>query len=116
MIVSRGERYNYKLFKRIENSYEYEDEPLEFRGRPANQFEKRNYRIMQGVEGTNDSIYIISSNLPKDIAERDKIIFLGKEYQVESVGYFFDESRFVSPGIMSDEYIASKCPKGIAIH
>ena len=116
MIVARGERYPIKLIRRIENSYEYDEKnPIEFKGRPASQKERKNYRIMQGVEGTNSTNYIISSNLPTCLKERDKIVYLGKEWQVESIGYFFDESRFVNPGIMSEEYIMSKCPKGIAI-
>ena len=115
MIAVGNERYKFVLFKRKSNTaYEWEDVPsATFRGRPANQLEKKLYRVMQGVNGNTDSIFVICSNMPKDLKPKDKVLFLGKEWQVNSVGYYFDEARFVNAGIMSEEHIASRCPKGI---
>lgn len=115
MIVVGNERYIYKVFKRVPNSpYEWEKEcSITFRGRPANQLEKKQYRIQQGVNGSSDSIFIISSNIPEGIKEKDKIVFLGKEWTVISIGYYFDSDRIVNPNIMSDEYIERRCPKGL---
>ena len=116
MLVT-NEKYRLELFKRKHNSsYEWETEPsCYFKGRPASQYERKLYRIQQGVNGGTDSIFVICSNLPEEVREKDKIIFLGQEWTVASVGYYFDESRFVNPAILSDEYIASKCPKGISL-
>lgn len=113
--VTSNERYIFTLYKRKENSpYEWSDVPsCTFKGRPASQFERKVYRIQQGVNGGTDSIFVVCSNLPDNVKEKDKIVYLGKEWTVQSVGYYFDEARFVNPSIMSEEYIAKKCPKGM---
>lgn len=115
MIVVNNETYRYKVFKRKENSpYEWQDAPITtFKGRPASQFEKKQYRIQQGVNGATDSVFVISSNLPKELQIKDKVVFQGKEWTVASIGYYYDEAKFVNAGLFSDEYIAARCPKGI---
>ena len=115
MIVSRGETYELKRYPRVENSpYDYEETPdLIFYGRPASQFEKRNYRIQQGVDGNSDSVFVLSSNLPETIKPKDKIVFLGKEWQVLSIGYYFDQNLVLNGKVFSSEYIESRCPKGL---
>jgi len=117
MITVGNEKYKFKLYKRVENSpYEWESTPsVYFKGRPANRMEQKVYRIMQGVNGNTDSIFVICSNLPKQVKPKDKVSFLGKEWSVASTGYYFDEARFVNVGIFSDEYIAKRCPKGIVL-
>ena len=117
MITVSNERYIYEVYKRVRNSpYEWEKTPsLTFRGRPASQWEIKTYRIQQGVNGNNDSTYIICSNLPIELQPQDKIVFMGKEWIVESTGYYYDQARFVNPSVMSDDYIASRCPKGVAL-
>ena len=117
MIVVHGETYILKRYPRKENSpYEWEDAPdLVFKGRPANQMERRAYRVQQGVNGGTDSVFVISSNLPSDIKAKDKIEFMGKIWTVESIGYYFDSNRIVNANIMSEEYIIDRCPKGINI-
>lgn len=115
MLVSNNEKYPLQLYKRKENSpYEWEDAPyLNFKGRPASQMEIKQYRIQQGVNGGTDSVFVVCSNLPESVKVADKVVFLGKEWTVASRGFYFDEARFVNPGIMSNEYISSKCPKGL---
>ena len=114
-MVVNNERYKFIVYKRKPNTpYEWEQAPtLAFRGRPANQYERKQYRIQQGVNGNTDSIFVISSNLPKDVKPKDQVEFMGKKWTVASVGYYFDEARFVNPAIMSEEHIAAKCPKGL---
>lgn len=117
MLTSRGESYVLKRYKRVENSsFQYENAPdIEFKGRPANTVEKKNYRIMKGVHGNTDSVYVLCSNLPADIKPSDQIFFMGKMWLVESVGYYYDSSRVVNAGIMSDEYLMERSPKGITL-
>lgn len=117
MLVTRGETYKLELIKRKENDdYKWEESPsLTFKGRPANQFEKKNYRIQKGVNGNTDSVFIYATNLPKDVQPMDKVIFLGKEMKVQSVGYYFDASLIVNADIMSEEQIIERCPKGLAL-
>lgn len=117
MIAVRGETYKADVKERIENSdYEWEA-PIKFSFwcRPASQMEKKTYRIQKGVNGNSDSIFLISSNLPEDIKPKDKINFMGKEWTVESVGYYFDSSLIVNANILSDEQIIARCPKGVNI-
>ena len=115
MLTVGNERWKFQVKKRLENTpYEWEKEvSIIFRGRPANQVEKKLYRVQQGVNGGSDSVYIISSNLPSDIKIKDKVIFMGKEWTVNSVGYYFDQARLVNPSFMSDEYLMKRCPKGL---
>ena len=117
MIPARGESFLLKRYPRIPNSpYEWSDVPdIEFFGRPATPNEVKNYRIQQGVQGANESVYIVATNLPKEISIGDKITFRGDEWTVESVGYYFEESRMVSNHLMSDDYIIERCPKGITL-
>ena len=115
MIVSNNETYLFEVYRRKENSpYEYETTvAFTFKGRPANNFEKKKYRIQKGVNGNTDSVFIFSSNLNEELNVGDRIFYLGKIWEVQSTGYYFDSAFFVNGGIMSDEYIASRCPKGV---
>lgn len=115
MITARGETYIFQAYKRVQNdAYTWEKVPYAtFKGRPANQMEKKNYRIQKGVNGNTDSIFVISSNLPDDVQIKDKIVFLGKEWKVESIGYYFDSSLIVNASVMSEEQIIARCPKGM---
>lgn len=117
MLVVGNERYILKVYKRVPNSpYEWEPTPsIVFKGRPASQVEKKLYRIQQGAHSGSDSTYVVTSNLRLDIQVEDKIEFLGKEWIVESTGYYFDESRVVNPGVMNEKYIAKRCPKGLTL-
>ena len=117
MIPTNNEHYELELIKRKKNSaYEWEDTPsCVFNGRPANQVEKKTYRIQKGVNGNTDSTFVYATNLPTEVDPGDHIKFMGKLWTVQSVGYYFDAARFVNPGILSEEQIVEQCPKGINI-
>lgn len=115
MIPTNDEHYELELTKRKKNSeYEYEEAPcLTFKGRIANQVEKKKYRIQKGVNGNSDSVFVYCSNLPKEVDVGDHIKFIGKIWTVESTGYYFDAGRIVNPNIMREEQIMERCPKGL---
>lgn len=115
MIPSCDERYTLELKKRDKNSpYEWEKAPsCIFKGRLANDVEKKNYRIQKGVNGNSDSAFVYCSNLPKAIDVGDKVKFMGKIWCVQSVGYYFNAARFINPGILSEEQLVERCPKGL---
>lgn len=117
LVIVSNEKYKFELYKRQENSpYEWSSTlKVLFKGRPASNIEKKQYRLQKGVNGGTDSVFVICSNLPEDVAVGDKIVFMGKEWMVNSIGYYFDEARFVNPGLMKSDYIAKKCPKGMNI-
>ena len=112
-----NERFGLQLIKREKNSpYEWGSQVvIKFKGRPASNVEKKQYRIQKGVNGNTDSVFIICSNLPKEVDVGDKIIYLGKEWMVNSCGYYVDNSKIITPTLFNDDYIAKKCPKGINI-
>lgn len=116
-MVSRGETYVLKLYKRIKNSsYEYEDVPsATFHGRPAKPLEKNSYTFSRGIVNSSDDTYVFSSNMPEDISDGDRIEFLGKLWSVTSVGVYFEQGRFVNAGIMDSDKLMAKCPKGITL-
>ena len=116
MIVSRGETYQIKIFPRKEDTpYLYESVPYTFYGRPASQMEKKNYRIQQGVQGNSDGVFIYASNMPSSVKIGDKVEFMGKHWTVQSIGFYFDSSLIVNAGIMSDNYIEERSPKGVSL-
>ena len=117
MLTTQGETYILELYDLKENSaYEYENKPsIKFKGRPANAKEKRSYRVLKGVNSSNDSVFIYCSNLPKDVKDGDRVKFMGEIWTISSVGYYFVESRIVNASIMSEEYLIARCPKGITL-
>jgi len=117
-LTATGEVYEFSVYRRLENSdYEWESTPsITFYGKPANSVEKRNYRLMQGVNTSNDSVFIMATNLPTTLQIRDKVQFLGKTWTIESIGYYFDANRLVNARIMSNEYIMARSPKGITLN
>lgn len=117
MIPSVGENYRIEIYKRISNTaYEWEKEPsLICYGKPATQVEIKKYRIQKGVNSSTDSNYVKCSNLPDIVKDGDQVIYLGKRWTIESVGYFYEENGIINARIMSDEYLAKRCPKGITI-
>lgn len=117
MIATIGETIEFKLYHRKENSpYEWEESPaLIFFGRMANNLEKKQYRIQQGVNGSNESVYVLSSNLPSEVRVGDKIKYLNKETNIVNIGYYINNSRIVNYKCMSSKYILSRSPKGIVL-
>lgn len=115
MITAQGESCEFLVYTRKDNSpYEWKDAPsLRFLGRMANDIEKKQYRIQQGVNGGTDSVFVLSSNLPAEIKISDKIVFMNKEWTVISVGYYFNQSRVLNNKVMSPAKLAEKCPKGL---
>ena len=116
MIPVTGENYVFKLYKRIKNSkYEYEKTPIFFNGRPAGKMEKKSYRMQKGVEAGEDSLYILSTYLPLDIKDKDKVEFLGKLWTVKSTGYYYKENLMINASLFDEAYIIKRCPKGIVL-
>lgn len=116
MIPANDETYVLEVYKRKENSpYEYENEPCYvFKGRPASTIERKKYRIQKGVNGNTDSVFVFSSNLNIDnLNSGDRIVYFGKIWEVQSVGYYFDSSYIVNGQLFSEEYISKLCPKGV---
>lgn len=116
-MVTRGETYIFVLYKRKKNSsYEYEDTPkLMFKGRPAKPIERNGYAIQSGVMGGIDDAYIISSNLPSEVSVGDRVFYLGKFWQVTSIGVYYESLRVVNASIMSAEKLMESAPKGITL-
>lgn len=117
MIPTNNEKYSLEVVSRKNDSaYEYEETPkIVFFGRPANNAEKNNYRILKGVHGQQETLYIYATNLPEDLKPGDMIRFQGTEKIVETIGYYYNNSLIVNPSLMSDEYIIVRCPKGITL-
>lgn len=115
MIPTNNEHYTLELIKRIKNSaYEWESAPaIIFKGRPANQIEKKNYRIQKGVNGNTDSTYVYATNLPEEVDVGDQVNFMGKTWTVQSIGYYFDSSRLINSSCLSEKQIVERCPKGL---
>lgn len=116
MIPAIDENYTIKLKPTIPNSeFLSSDEEIIVKCRPASNLEKKEYRIQQGVVGSEESVYIYCSNLTAPIKVGDRLEFLGQRKVVTSVGYYYDKNLFINPSAFDPEYIISKCPKGITL-
>lgn len=116
MIPSFGESFRAKLFKRIDNSNEYQSVPsLTFKCRPTNQSEKKNFVLTSGMNTNSIGIYLMSTRLPKEVSVDDKIFFAGKYWLVESVGYYYDSSLTLGSSDLSNEAMINRLPKGIKL-
>lgn len=115
MIVARGETYRLDRYPRLEDSpYEFEKVPdISFFGRPASNVEKRNYRIQQGVDGNSESVYVVCTNLPSNVKPKDRIMFLGKFWSVQSIGFYYEENKVLNGKVFSNDYLVARCPKGL---
>lgn len=115
MIPVNDEKYELKLYAKIPNSpYKWEEAPSTiFKGRPASQVEVKKYRVQKGVNGNTDSVFLKCTNMPQEVSVGDKVSFLGKIWTVQSIGYYFDEARFVNAACLSEEAIIARCPKGL---
>ena len=110
------ENYECLLYKIKPNSaFEYETTPIKFRCSPANQKDIKSYRITKGVLGDKDSVYLVATNLPDSIEPNDRVVFMGKILNVESVGYYLNESGIVDASVMSFDYLQARSPKGITL-
>lgn len=111
------ENWLLELLPRIENSaYGYDKSKIvSFRGRPAQNIEKRQYRLLSGVNTTQSSTYVVCSNLPDNIKDGDKVRFIGRVWTVASVGFYYNDLELVNAGVMNPEYIISRCKKGIVL-
>ena len=117
MMPTNNETEEFVLYKRKENNkMEWEEVPtLKFLGRTASTYEKNHYRITQGTVGNSDSLQLFVTNLPAELKPFDKILFRGKLWTIQNIGYYYDNNRIVNRRIMSDEYISQRSPKGLSI-
>ena len=114
----KQETYPLKLFKRVRGNtaYEYDDTPiLEFKGRPANRYETKAYRVVKGVNGSNNSVTLYCSNLPKEVEIDDRVEYMGKIMLVKNIGYFYNDNGIENASIFSNDYLFLRSPKGITL-
>ena len=117
MRVAKDEIYAAEVHKHIDNSpFQYEQQPaFTFRCKVASSAESKRYVVTKGLEAKKEGIMLYATNLEGSIEPSDHIIFRGKTWLVESVGYYDDDSRFVNGSIMSVGKLISKLPKGVVL-
>lgn len=117
MNVVNGETSLCKITRRKANSpYDKEEANIGvFFCREANTMERKSYRVQQGVNATSKSTFLISSNMPTDIKDGDYVDYLGKQWIVESVGYYINDTNIMNRGIMDNDYLINISPKGITL-
>lgn len=118
LIPTKDETLNIQVFKRLPNSaYEYETTPsITFKAKLANDLEKNQYRIQTGVNGNQDSLFLLSSNMPmEDLKVGDMVLVLGEKRYIQSIGYYFSQNKIVNLSLFNEKYIMQKSPKGINI-
>jgi len=115
MNLQFGNEYVAKLYKRVPNSVDYETMCIDFKCRPLATHEKGNIQVISGTLTQNRAITIYAQYIPTEIKSSDKVVFMGKEYLVESVGYSLDDFRAFGSKVLSPEKIISDVPKVIRL-
>ena len=115
MRLEFGNTYIAKLFKRIENSVEFETNHIDFKCKPIGSKEKGNTQIISGTLTQTRGLTIYSQYIPSEIKSGDKVVFMGKEYLVESVSYSLDDIRIFGSQTLSPEKIIEDVPKIIRL-
>ena len=117
MRVAKGEHYIAEVYKRVGNSsFEYQKTPaFSFRCKVASSAESKRYTVTKGLEAKKDGLMLYATNLDRELEPSDHIVFRGKTWLVESVGYYEDESRLVNGSHMSFGKLISKLPKGVVL-
>ena len=117
MRLAKGELYTAEVHKHLSNSpFQYEQQiSFTFRCKVASSAESKRYTVTKGLEAKKDGLMLYATNLDGDIEPSDHVVFRGKTWLVESVGYYEDESRFVDGSAMSAGKLISKLPKGVVL-
>lgn len=110
-----NETYELVLGKVKDNEWIYDETAIRFKGKPASSSEQKRYVVTKGFVNNRNSVFIIATNLPEEIKVDDKVMFLGTEKIVTSVGYYFDKNQLVDAGIFDPDYIKAISPKGITL-
>ena len=117
MRIAKGEHYVAEVHKHLDNSpFQYEQQiSFSFRCKVASSAESKRYSVTKGLEAKKDGLMLYATNLDGSIEPSDHVVFRGKTWLVESVGYYEDESRFVNGSVMSDKKLIEKLPKGVVL-
>ena len=117
MRIAKEEHYTAEVHKHISNSpFQYEQQTaFTFRCKVASSAESKRFIVTKGLEAKKEGIMLYATNLEGDIEPSDHVVFRGKTWLVESVGYYEDESRLVDGSSMSAGKLISKLPKGVVL-
>ena len=117
MRIAKGEHYTAEVHKHISNSpFQYEQQTaFTFRCKVASSAESKRFIVTKGLEAKKEGIMLYATNLEGGIEPSDHIVFRGKTWLVESVGYYEDESRLVNGSSMSAGKLTAKLPKGVVL-
>ncbi|MCK9576410.1 MAG: hypothetical protein M0R51_10855 [Clostridia bacterium] len=92
-----------------------DDVGIKFDVRPVGNSEKRTFQPISGILSEAVGIYLYTQDLPSEIAPHDTVVYLGKYYMVESVGYYAEDLRILGAKRFPDDKLIEKFPKGIKI-
>lgn len=115
MAVRNANYYDILIYHRLENSSEYHTIPTKARVRVANNLEISKYQVLSGAITKLRGVFLYSQDFPKELKNDDRVVFLNREYLVESVGVYLNESNLLGQHRFSNEYIIKKSPKGIKL-
>lgn len=115
MAVRNANYYDILIYHRLDNSSEYSSIPTKARVRIANNLEINKYQALSGAITKLQGVFLYAQEFPKELKNDDRVVFLNREYLVESVGVYLNESNLIGQHRFSTDYIIKKSPKGIKI-
>lgn len=116
MIPSRGQFYKATLYRRIENSNDYEPYPnCYFKCRVVTHEETKSFFLTDGLLNADTGIFVMSNDLKIKPNIDDKVYFLGRFWLVSTIGVYIMENRIVNGSDLNMDEILKNSPKGLRL-
>lgn len=117
MIQRANENLIATAYSREGNSVaNYSEVPLcKFKCRVAESYEENSYQPIAGVFLNENHLTLYASRLEEKIKVGDKVVVLGQEHIVESIGYFISQSNQLHAYDLKPEELFKRSPKGIVL-
>ena len=113
-----GNFFTATLYHRVKNSHEYDTEhPVTFECRTASEKELEHFYPLRGLNVHKTGLTLYTQHDILDVIEDDdKLVFMGQEYLIDSVGIYLSQSRMVNQRMFNDSHVIENSPKGIRIY
>lgn len=111
-----GEFIPAQIYKRIEDTDQYNVDPINFMCKIVGSFEIQSAQPIQGILMEDTSLVIKSSNLSYDPQNKDKVVILGdNEYFVQRSQVDFNAPFTMNAARFNPVYLKSRLPKYISL-
>lgn len=116
MISKNNENLIATLYKRKDDSFEFEEVPTcSFRCRLTTAKEEGEYQPYAGLLFEESDLSLYATRVPYKIKVGDKIVVLGEEKLVKGIGYYIADHNTLHNYDLKIDEIYNRSPKGIIL-